>query len=132
MIHIRKHLSKAEREEYQLWLERHQREIRPRTRGEVRQAEKEYWEKHAAQRARQLSMHPDNRSIPSVTSLAEAKVIQIQTPMSEEEYQNREAAAQEEIKAKQQRVAPVYNKGGYQYYSDGMVDSMLDGKHRRR
>lgn len=35
------------------------------------------------------------------------------------EMQIRENIAQKEIALKKQRVAPLYNKGGYQYISDG-------------
>ena len=39
----------------------------------------------------------------------------IRTNMSEEEYQAREEAAQQEIDRKRGQVAPAFNKGAYQY-----------------
>lgn len=37
-----------------------------------------------------------------------------------ENFEEREKAAQEEIERKKLRVAPLFNKGGYQYISDDM------------
>jgi len=32
---------------------------------------------------------------------------------------HRESAAQEEVEAKKKRIAPLYNKGAYQYLTEG-------------
>ncbi len=43
-------------------------------------------------------------------------------------HAEREAAAQVEIEHKKKRTAPLYNKGGYQYITDGMELDTLGKK----
>lgn len=45
-----------------------------------------------------------------------------------EGYEEREAAAQVEIQKKKNRVAPLYNKGGYQYITDDTDTTTLGRK----
>lgn len=43
---------------------------------------------------------------------------EVKSTMSEQEYVQREQAARVEIERKKKQVAPLYNKGGYQYVGD--------------
>ena len=53
-------------------------------------------------------------------------------PQLSPEMEAREQKALLEIEAKKKRTAPVYNKGGYQYLTDDMIDDMRNGTLRRR
>lgn len=76
------------------------------------------------------------RAIPSLTPVH--KEVQHKNPLKDldyderQEYLRREKLAQEEIELKKSRVAPTYNKGGGQYWSDGMIGDIKGGGHRRR
>ena len=48
------------------------------------------------------------------------------------EMEERERRAQLETEQKKLRTAPTYNKGGYMYFSDCMLEDMKTGKLRRR
>ena len=51
--------------------------------------------------------------------------------MPREEYEAREAEAQKEIKRKKTKVAPLYNKGGYQYVGDDAPPEIIKNLGRK-
>jgi len=139
MFHIRKALTKAEKEEYRRWQEKHRSQIRQEilnpTKAEREASAASFWSKQAKQQ--EIMM----RGTPTVDELSRPAAIDDRdygfTPVfeSEEEqvkWEAREAAAKAEIELKKRRTAPVYNKGGNQYWSEGMLEDLKTGAHRRR
>ena len=65
-----------------------------------------------------------------VESFRPGRVPQQASPIryDDEEMRERERLAQKEIKRKKMRVAPMYNKGGYQYVTDETDPSDLGRK----
>lgn len=51
--------------------------------------------------------------------------------MSRDEYDAREAEAQKEIKRKKTKVAPMWNKGGYQYVGDDAPPEIVKNLGRK-
>lgn len=131
MIHVRKTLSKKERKEFQEWQQKHLASIRPKTREEIKADNEAYWAKRVRDRQSQMSLRAPAQSIPSLPPQLELHDRK-QNPQLSPELKLREQAAQKIIEERKFRVAPVYNKGGYQFYTDDMIDSMLSGRHRRR
>lgn len=128
MLHIRKTLSAEERAAHQRWLERHAaaaKRVRP-------PSDAEFWAAQKRMDELRRGLHRLQPEASSGPSFAPREATKIESRLTPEEYAAREAEAQVEIAAKKNRTAQVYNKGGMQYYSDGMLDSMLQGAHRRR
>jgi hypothetical protein len=133
MLYIRKYLTRAERKEYKHWLEKHRSEIRPVTRTQQTQEDREYWNKQARAIELQRSLRSESyKTIPSIVDQNKIVQAEIATKMTPEEYERREAAAQLEIEAKQLRIAPVYNKGAAMYWTEDMAIDLKTGGHRRR
>lgn len=63
------------------------------------------------------------------TVIAKRKTVKPQ--MSEEDYAKREAAAKAEIERKKKQVAPLYNKGGYQYVGDDAPKEIIHNLGRK-
>lgn len=74
---------------------------------------------------REVVRHPSLQSAPK-------NVLNDMKPTLSPEMEARERAAQLEREAKKKRTAPVYNKGGYQYLTDDMIEDMKAGTLRRR
>ena len=75
MLHIFKHLSKREREEYEHWLAAHQRSLKPVTAAEQAMADKSFWAREAEERARRsrrtmIASHTSAHQLVNVPSTA--------------------------------------------------------------
>jgi hypothetical protein len=68
----------------------------------------------------------DTKHIPSAEQLATDEQCDFLPEV--EGWEERERAAAEEIERKKKRTAPLYNKGGYQYISDGEDPTTLGRK----
>jgi len=142
MLYIKKPKPKAEREALRRWEERMRSEVeeahraRLGTKAQRDKADADYWARKAQDERLLASLRFTTKSIPSV------KTVTVETvkpdPYAHLDYDEkqamlkREAAAQERIKELGNRVAPAYNKGGYVLYTDGMLEGMKTGSHRRR
>lgn len=118
MLHIRKFLSKKEKQEYKEWLEKHKTKI-----------SKESIERLNKIRLQKSINDPRIREISSNVSqtpfLSRLEALHPETAKATQKYDDpemvqREALAQREIALKRQRTAPLFNKGGYQFISDEM------------
>lgn len=77
--------------------------------------------------------HRETPHYPSITSAGPVSLgHSVETPRYSEEMQRREEAAQQSIRKKKARTAPVYNKGGSQYFTEEMAKEMSTGSLRRR
>lgn len=141
MFHVRRELTRAEKEEYRRWRERHLRSlpqsvINP-TRAERDAAAAKFWAKQSREQTFLLRDTPKIESGSKVYPCPpQGEEVHVRVDeMSEEElaaWQAREAAARAEAEARKLRTAPVYNKGGNQYWTDGMLADLKSGAHRRR
>lgn len=135
MIHVRKTLTKREQEEYKRWLERHRATFVERTPAQREADAASYWAKRAqenAERNRAPTAHIPSVPIgpaPKVESKFDVTTLDYDERQA---YLKREEAARERTKELQNRTGPAYNKGPSVYYSDGMLESMKTGSHRRR
>jgi len=142
MIYIRKTKPKTEREAVKRWEEKYRREVEEHqrtclgTKAQRDAASTSYWAQKARERQQLDSIRNTTAHIPSLKSITfNGPKPDPYAHLDFEERQAmlaREATAQEKIKELGNRVAPVYNKGGYVLYTDGMLESMKTGSHRRR
>lgn len=72
--------------------------------------------------------HLDVALVAEQPKQAEAREIIHDEPFKMEGWEEREAQAQVEIEKKKKRVAPLYNKGGYQYVTDETDTTTLGRK----
>lgn len=131
MLHVRKHFSKKETEEWKRWIDGHRASIKELSPAEKAKSEKLYWEKQALEaNSRRQTAH-----LPSAPFTPDPPV---RNPLAEldlearEEYLRREAAAQRLIEEKKLRTAPAYNKGGAVYWTEEMAKDLQTGGHWRR
>ena len=141
MFHVRRELTKAEKAEYRRWQEKHRSQIRSSilkpTKSEQAESAKAFWQKQAKVNEQVMRGTPTCDEVPrpdelpGVTWVENAKP-ELDTQEEQEAWEAREAAAAAETREKQLRTAPVYNKGGAQYWSEGMIEDLKTGGHRRR
>lgn len=141
MFHIRKNMTKAEKEQYRLWQAKHRSEIRSEilnpTRAQRDASAAEFWAKQAQEQATVMRGTPTQDEVKRPESYPEKRVFGPlcwveRTEEQQIEWEDREAAAKVEAEAKKLRTAPVYNKGGNQYWTEGMLADLKSGAHRRR
>lgn len=138
MFHVRRELTKSEKEEYRKWRERHLRSIPPSvlnpTRAERDASASKFWARTAREQQFLLRDTPKSTSGPTEKPVEPVKVDPTLDMTEEqlEEWNRREEAARREAEVKKQRAAPVYNKGGNQYWTDDMLADLKTGAHRRR
>jgi len=135
-------LSKAERAEVKRWEEQRRREVEEYerkhlgTKAQRDTAAELYWAECAKEQRRLDAIRNSTSHIPSLKQVI-VEIIK-PDPLAKLDFEEREAmlkreaAAQEKIKELKYRVAPAYNKGGYVLYTDGMLEGMKTGSHRRR
>jgi predicted phage gp36 major capsid-like protein len=79
-----------------------------------------------------VNLAPEKRELPEPGASAKIDILKTLDPEQREEYLRREKAAQEATLLLKSRVAPAYNKGGYTLWTDGMLEDIKSGGHRRR
>jgi hypothetical protein len=131
MLHVRNVLTPSERRDYEAWLEKHRSSFKQPTLFEQKQKAESFWQKQAKQVVAVKNNRGQALDIPSGPSIVPVSMTVSKIELSDE-MKEREVAACKKTEELKLRVAPVYNKGGYVYYSDGMLDSMTNGAHRRR
>jgi hypothetical protein len=91
-------------------------------------------EVEAAFAASKIPVYSKTRTVVHSQSLAERFTAPAPKPKQQlsEEMQQREAAAREQYEEMKKRVGPAYNKGGYQYLSEGELAAEKKGELRRR
>lgn len=127
-------LSPRERAEYAAWVEGHKRELEAAQRKRTSSTASTFW----ADRARSYNLHSER----STAHIPSAPLPPPEPPKARPEdaldYDERQAYLKREEQAAavtqelKNRTAPAYNKGPSVYYSDGMLDSLKTGSHRRR
>lgn len=142
MLYIKKTLPKAEREALTRWEADRKREVEEAqrklfgTKAQRDAADAAYWAQKARERQQLDALRNTTAHLPSVKDVTyEPPKPDPYAHLDYDERQAmlaREAAAQEKIKELGNRVAPAYNKGGYVLYTDGMLEGMKTGSHRRR
>jgi len=70
-------------------------------------------------------------AMPAPTGVVRVDGKKAKRNMGEDEYARREAEAQKEIKRKKTKVAPLYNKGGYQYVGDDAPPEIIKNLGRK-
>lgn len=126
MLHIRRVLSKKEKQEYQEWLKKNKaKKISKNQQGRFNQ--------ERYQRSLNDPRIRDPQPNVSQTSfLSRLESLHPETAKADQKYEDpemalREAIAQEEIAHKRTKIAPHYSKGPYQYISDD-IDLKTLGK----
>lgn len=128
MFHVRKVMTKREKEQYTEWLESHLKGVREPTRIEKQVMAVSYWAKEAQERASARRAYPIIPSHVSSPDPTECTNHSIMDPMQ----LNKEApAVQAAIIQKSQRIAPHFNKGAHQFVSEDMDMKTLGRKSRR-
>lgn len=128
-------LTKQEKAEYQLWLKNHQQSIKKITKAELLKKDKDFWETKSKEINNLITRRIDYKSIPSLLTAPEQKHINKDVdidPILKEELLKREEKAKLETEKLKSRIAPVYNKGNYVLWTDGMLEDIKTGGHRRR
>lgn len=137
-MHVRKVMTKKEIAEYNEWKSKHDAAVERAklSKGEREKRRQSYWASQSALVNQRLTARGDNREIPSLppqpVEQPKPNPLLDMDPEEREEYLRREAEAQREIELKKSRVGPTYNKGGNQYWSEGMLEDLKGGGHRRR
>lgn len=132
--HVKKPVTKREREQYEEWLRKHEEAgKKAEERLKQRKPKQSFFQAQSKMVNDRLA---DYRATPSLPPQPpeEVKVDPLLNldPEEREEYLRREKAAQEEIEAKKSRTGPMYNKGGDQYWTEEMLNDLKSGGHRRR
>ncbi len=70
-------------------------------------------------------------AMPDPTGVVRIEGKKAKRNMGEDEYARREAEAQQEIKRKKKKVAPLYNKGGLQYIDDDAPKEIIHNLGRK-
>lgn len=140
MLYIRKKPSKTEREELKRWEEKHRRETeayeRSLTKEKREKLNADFWAMRVKEQEQLRALRNTTDHIPSLKNVTIEPITH--NPFADldvdelEKMKRREAVAQERIRELKNRVAPAYNKGNYVLYTDGMLDDLKAGKHRRR
>jgi len=134
MLHIRKTLTKVEQAEVDRWERQRRAEVEAYERAnpvKPQQRDEAYWAKVAAETKQLAKLHKGTVHIPSAKDTKPEDAL-IMVPQLDPEMQGREELAQLKIKELKKRTGPAYNKGNYVFYSDGMLEDMKQGTHRRR
>lgn len=144
MLHVRKTLSRKEREEYEKWLAKHRAEtaaFEKANKGTKSQREalaSSYWLKESRERDLRSTLR-NSTEVPSkpilpdpLPAVGKYDHLKDLDDAQREELRQREEAARLEILEKQARTGPAYNKGGDVYWTPEMLESLRGGGHRRR
>jgi hypothetical protein len=128
----------AATEQYKVWKEKHELEHGARM-GKLASKQETSAEFFAKQARASAAMRrgPQAPMLPKPIPVGRVRLVSgiDESEMSLEELEalrKREAAAQAEIDHKKTRTGAVYNKGNPVYISDGMLEDLKAGSHRRR
>lgn len=126
MLHIRRVLSKKEKQEYKEWLKKNK----------AKKISKDQQDQFNQERFRRALYDPRIRdpepNVSQTSFLSRLEALHPETAKAVQKYEDpemaeREAIAQEEIAFKRTKIAPHYSKGPYQYISDD-IDLKTLGK----
>jgi hypothetical protein len=122
MLHIRKTLTKKEREEYKQWQKKHKATKLTKTQEQT--ISNNFWANYS-QSMNRGNIRQSSDFLDRLQSLKPETSKRV--TYQDEEMIRREREAQKEIEAKKLRLAPHYNKGPVQYITEG-IDLYTLGK----